>query len=298
MEKANLLNELLNDIKYFKNVTLEDFCLLNSLEVDELGLFNDKVAQVTPLLNQICSYALANKLLNDDQLDLISESVAQNQLEKCLTIFEKCQDYVEILIEEDCKHPSVSNVVNCVNSSFFYEQFYKCLADFIPEVDIMTQNTLIDLVYTADEVIQEIYDNLLMLLINELQNNSTMSTKQLLTALNKYSECCKPLCIIVPPNESIYNCDNGETYISYFNENNNFKLNQILANSLISLANIIKTIEDYEKVNIYDFEDEEDDFKDTIDEMKECYVKYQSYKYKYYKDTYKEQKLLRKCKKM
>lgn len=297
MEKSNLLNELLNDIKYFDDVTLEDFCLLNSLEADELDLFNDKVSQVTPLLNQICSYALANKFIDDINLDLISDTVAPNKLEKCLSIFQKCEDYIEILIEDDCKHPSVSNVVNCINGSFSYEQLYECLTDFIPVVDNSTQNILVDLMYNADEVIQEVYDNLLLILLNCLQNNPTISTKQLLVLLNRYGKSCAMLCIIAPQNGLIYNHNNSDTYVSCFNDGNNFGLNQILVNSLLSLANIIKIVEDYEKRHNYEFE-EDDELKDLIDEMKDCYSIYQSYKYKYYKDTYKEQKLLKKCKKL
>lgn len=178
MEKTNLLNELLNKINYFENISLEDFCLLNSLETYELGEFNDKVSQVTPLLNQICSYVLTGKIINDIALEYISDVVDEKKYETCMSICKKCDEYIEILINEGCKHPSVTNVINCVNGSYFYEQFYDYLSSFIIDAENPTKQILTELMYDADEIIQRMYDNLLENLHTVLKNNKNLTTEQ------------------------------------------------------------------------------------------------------------------------
>lgn len=78
MDKEKLLNILLNNIDCFSNVSEIDFYLLVIIDTSELGLMNDNVIKLTPLLKQITEYALVNIVLDDEQLERIEHCFDKN----------------------------------------------------------------------------------------------------------------------------------------------------------------------------------------------------------------------------
>ena len=115
MNKNEILSFLMNNMSCFEDVTLEDFCLLNSLESDELGLMSEQCSRVTPLLRQISNYALIMMVVNEENLGELSAFVDEDKMDDIKKIIEYCYQYVEILHDEGCKHPSILSNVDLLN---------------------------------------------------------------------------------------------------------------------------------------------------------------------------------------
>lgn len=302
MEKQEVLNFLVNNIDCFNNVSLEDFCLLNSLDSDELGFINDKVSRVTPLLKQICDYALIAAIVNDEQLTQIDKCIDEDDtmLNESINIIENCFQYVQILEQENCHHPSILNMTNLIKGIVKYSNFNDIIIKLIELVDDEFQDDLIDFGTIVDDELTGITDYYFDYFIDELENQMITNKKELLLGLSNYAiNFCNTIMLI--SNNSGMRTNNivcyDDNYINVFK--NNSKINQkfdlTIFKGLNSFATIVQKIENYEIENFYSIDSY---VYELIEDLKTSYALYQFYKYKNLKDSYKEMRLLEKCKKM
>lgn len=189
MTKTELLEYLLNNIECFHDVSIEDFNLLASLETDELGLVNEKVSKITPLLKQICEYSIIKDIINNDDLSEMEAYIDEDDdmLDDIIDIVEICSQYVEELIKDDCHHPSVLLITDQINGMKSYSQFNDILNEFIELTeDNILEEDLLDLSIETIDRHLDILVNSFHELIIKLKNNKITNKQELLFSMNNY----------------------------------------------------------------------------------------------------------------
>lgn len=301
MEKQELLNFLMNNIDCFNNVSLEDFCLLNSLDSNELGFMNDRVSRVTPLLKQICDYALIAAIVNKEQLSQIAKCIDEDDtmLKESISMIENCFQYVQILEQENCHHPSILNMTALINGITEYSNFNDIIIELIRLINDEFQDNLIDFGTIVDDKLAAITDYFFDYFIDELENKIITNKKELLLGLSNYAINFFNTIMLIDNSSKKTNgiiCFD-DNYINIFKSNN--KINQnfdlTIFKVLDSFATIVRKVENYEIENFYSIDT---DVYELMEDLKKSYNLYQFYKYKILKDNYKETRLLEKCKKM
>jgi len=301
MEKQELLNFLMNNIDCFNNVSLEDFCLLNSLDSNELGFMNDRVSRVTPLLKQICDYALIAAIVNDEQLVQIAKYIDEDDtmLNESINIIEICFQYVQILEQENCHHPSILNMTALINGITEYSNFNDIIIELIRLVNDEFQDDLIDFGTVVDDQLTAITDYYFDGFIDKLENKMITNKKELLLGLSNYAINFFNTIMLIDnsskKNNSIVCFD--DNYINIFKSNSKINLNFDLTifKVLDSFISIVQKVEDYEVENFYSIDS---CVYELMEDLRKSYSLYHFYNYKILKDNYKETRLLEKCKKM
>lgn len=297
MTKTELLEYLLNNIKCFKNVRIEDFNLLASLETDELGLVNDNVSKITPLLKQICEYSMIKDIINTDDLSEMEVYIDEDDdmLDDIVDIVEICSQYIEELKEENCNHPSVLITNDLINGIGAYSKFNDTLSEFIETTkELESQESILNLSIETNDRILDMLPNIFHELVMKLKNQQITNKEELIIQMNNYCQNFINIIMLISKCNSISYIDNN--YITVINNdlihsNYNFNIFDFLDNQ----TEIISMIEEYQEEHLYYLDSE---MEDIISNIKDLYVIYKSYKYRYLKNSYKEQKLLQKCKKM
>lgn len=300
MTKTELLEYLLNNIECFHDVSIEDFNLLASLETDELGLVNEKVSKITPLLKQICEYSIIKDIINNEDLSEMEAYIDEDDdmLDDIIDIVEICSQYVEELIKGDCHHPSVLLITDQINGMKSYSQFNDILNEFIELTeDNILEEDLLDLSIETIDRHLDILVNSFHELIIKLKNNKITNKQELLFSMNNYCQNFINIMMLVSKNNN--NCESSITYFdnNYVIVTNNDFIhpNLTILDILDNQSEIISMVEEYQEEYSYDIDSEIDNI---ITNIMDRYTVYKSYKYRYLKNSYKEQKLLQKCKKM
>lgn len=295
MTKQELLEYLLNHIDYFKEVSLEDFCRLASLEPCELGLMNYDNYQVTSLLQQICNYALVDtNLSQEDKEDIenyLSSHEEQQFLDDALDVANKCYQYVDIMLENGANHPCLKNINNLINGAFLYTEIAKIVCKLIENTSDQFQNDLIYFGNIIDEKIMDITDSIWNDLLKTIENKKITSGIDLLNNISNYIKQILVIAIFVPLNQSHTYCME-DTYIHFLTKEKihpEFKLS--IGDCIRSLSIIAKKVHKYQE---YD----DDTISQLIEDLEEGYYVYNSYRYLYLKNQYQESKMIEKCKKM
>lgn len=306
MKKEELLSSLVNNISCFNDVTEMDFYLLASLESDELGLMNDKVSRITPLLKQICDYALITVILTEDEIERIDSYIDEddNMFTDSSEIIEICYQYLLLLQQENCHHPSVLIALDLIAGLNYYNEFNASVVELIKITDDEFQDNLIDFGTVVDDNLIEIPEMLFECIINKLSKGIITSKEELLLNLSNYARNYLNTIMLISKNISIYQNQKksnstlcvGNSYVHIFpNERINQNYDLTLIEAINSFATIMQSIEEYEEDHYYQMDSE---VEELIEELKESYSLYESFKYKFFKNSYKEEKLLEKCKKM
>lgn len=304
MEKEEILAYLLKNIDCFQNVTEIDFYNLTIINTRYLGNDNNETLKVTPLLKQICNYALIATIITEEQLSQIASYIDDTQLLTFSTnIIEKCLEYIGILYDEGCEHPSVLNIKNIINGTQKYNDFNDLILDLASITDDTFRDDLIDFGSDIDEEISSITDQLFNNLINRIKRGLIATRKDLLLNLSSYAVNFVDTLMLTAYNVNRYRQNDestvciGNTYIHIFKKDGqiNQSFGLTLLKALNGMAEVINKIEEYEIENIYSIDSE---CEELIIGIKESYLLYQSYKYQIIKHNYNEQKILEKCKKM
>lgn len=301
MEKQELLEFLLKHITYFKNIKYEDFYLLANLESTQLGLVDANNCQVSSLLKQIADYALIEDILTDEQIMEIRKSLPNedgNILYEALDIIDKCHQYIDLLLEENCHHPSVNNNINLVVASGLYDTMLEYINYLILKTDDEFQDDLIEFGNNIDDSLIEIPDSILETIMSYLNGKFIKTPQELILYLSNYAKNClitrlglKTVSIQQNPKNQIFYID--DCYINVIKDSKiNLESNLKVSDVLIGLSTIL------EKANKYKDYTSDIEVLNLLKDLEEIYYLYESYKYRYLKDDYKEQKLLEKCKKM
>ena len=301
MEKQELLEFLLKHISYFKNVKIEDFYLLADLDSSQLGLVDDNNCKVSLLLKQISDYALVKEVLKDEQIMDIRNSISDKNsdiLYDCLDVVDKCYQYIDILLEENCHHPSVTNNINLVVASGLYDKMLDYINDLIMVTEDEFQEDLIDFGNKVDESLVEIPDSILENIMSFLDRGLVRTSEELSLYLSNYAKNflitrlgLKTVSVQQNIKNQIFYID--DCYINVMKDSRmSLGFDLKISDVLIGLSTIL------EKVNEYKDYTNDIENLNLISDLEELYYLYESYKYRYFKDNYKEQKLLEKCKKM
>ena len=295
MNKEELLNFLLNKINYFKNVELEDFCLLNSLESDELGLMNENVFKVTPLLKQISDYALIYSIINEEELEELAACIDDEEvLEEIIEVIEACSNYVEILQQENCYHPSVLINSDIQSSITLYSEFDGSICDLMELIDGETNDdVLLDSSKIAIDDPQDKADLIFETLKINIRSGEIVEKEDILLGLLNYSMEFIDIVLTTSKNKQIAyqgNCYFDISENDRFPSDDSISLLEVLENQIL----ILNKVKEYED----DSFEEDEEVKETIQNILEAYELYKGYKYRFLKDSYKESKILAKCKKL
>lgn len=280
MEKE-ILEKLSENIRYFKDVKKEDFELLNDMEVDELGLINNHVAKITPLISQLVKYAMIMEILTDEEqkdLSTTFEQIDDSLYSKVFTHINLCNSYVRDLIDKGCKHPSILKIMDIEKGIFTYDEIQESICMLIPEHNDKFFERLLDLSGDFDESILSINYEQFKALLDIVESYQMTSPIELLKKLSKYTNK-KALDLMSLQN---YNFP----VFDWCYRDVCFCINKYP----LLLGDALKEIAEYE---IYD-----EDLYEILEYIKEAYNLYNSYRYSYIKNDYKENWLLEKCKKM
>lgn len=301
MDKKEILTYLKCDSSYFTNVCEKDFRTLANIETCELGFMNSTNFQITPLLRQICHFALISSNLYSTEIEQIINTVSSRQLaitmEQIRKFADYCFCYVDLLSNENCHHPSVLNVINLSAHLYYYDEIQDIVCDLASCIDDPFQKVLIDCLSSIDEKLLNLVDSLLIGLIQKMKQN-IYSKETILKLLVDYVENKLLLCGMfgVPDKNqkrenTIYYVD--QNYIHFSSQKSLYPgVQEPILKYLDNFSQLIQKIEYYKQ---YSYDDEA---LALIDEIEKMYSLYESYRYKYLKDSYQEQKLLEKCKKM
>jgi len=304
MDKIEILKFLADNIECFEDVTIDDFYELSTIDTEELGSMNKKVSSLTPLLKQICNYALIAAVVDGCELSDIADCFYEDDiLKNNINIIENCFQYVEILQQENCHHPSILAMINLINGLTVYTNFLEIIDELIELTEDEFQDDLIDFGTMIDDRLDEIREYLFENLINRIKKGIVTNEKELLTCLSNYTKNYLNTILLLSKNNNLY--QQNENHISCFeniyintqkrNDRINKESSLTLLKAIESFGIIIQKAEDYITYNFYDMDS---DIETLIGDLKEAYILYESYKYKVLKDNYKEQKLLEKCNKM
>ncbi len=295
MEKLELLEYLLNHRDYFKEVSLEDFSLLASLEPSELGLMNKDNYKITPLLKQIGNYTLVdiNLFLEDiEDVENILPRSEQKSLLDALDIADKCCQYVDILLEEGAHHPCLTQVDYLINGAFLYDTIIEITCELIKITDGRFQNDLIDFGNIVDDQVVDITDGMKEDLLQLLASRKMTSGVDLLRILSDYIRQTLMINNFFPINSMNIDYIN-DTYIHWIGSKETGPFYPLsMGNYIQSLSLIMQRAHKYQDYT------RDDEILKNIHNLEESYYLYNSYRYLYIKNQYQEHKMLQKCKKM
>lgn len=303
MDKEEYLTFLQEKIEYFDNVSIGDFQLLSVLDSESLSIIDVDVCQVTPLLKQICDYALISYVFEDYELEKLEKSLNKNSniyLNEILGFSEKCCEYIAALLGEDCTHPSILKKLNLTNGFSYITTFSDNVMNLLDNVNDDMYDSIIDfgnyIEDKFDNIMEEIFDNIL----KKIKKHEINLNKELLIYLKNYAKNLLSLSVL---NTKYSNSDKEETiniiinhqsYIRIFDDSSAFPGLDIKTYDLItSFVLIIKKLEEYKRNKNISKE-----LLNKINELIELYNAYYSCKYECIKNTIDEQKILEKCKKM
>ena len=275
------LDILKEHIKCF-NFKEEDFDYLKEIPVDEMGLMNERIYKITPLLDEITLYAYGAAFYNIQEYEMLSER--NNISDEVNQVMETCFNYVNSLIENDCHHPSILVYKDMVNSDCLYESMMSALSDSINYVeDEEVSNELINISCDVDNTICEFIDESYAVLAEQTENKSSKEILNLFGTIGRDRGMAELLlfntAIIAPV------CD---TWIRFLNGQD-----IVLTNKLISMIQIIDKELPYVR-----YGNNSEELEDAFNNIKESYELYKCFQGDYYKNSYKEARLLEKCKKM
>ncbi len=295
MKKLELLEYLLNHKEYFKGVSLDDFCLLASLESSELGLMNQDNYKVTPLLKQISNYALVDTNVTQEDIEDIRNSLSSREekfLESALDVANKCHQYVDILLKEGAHHPCIIKVNYLINGTFLYKTMMKIICNLIKITNDLFQDNLIDLTSIADDQVMDITDEMKEDLLQQVASRKMTSGVDLLRILSNYIKKILLIDNFLPfSSMDIHYSD--DTYIQFIDRE------KIHPNYNLSIGDCIQCLSFIlEQAHKYQEYSSDDKILDYIDDLEEEYHLYNSYRYLSVRNQYRENKMLEKCKKL
>ncbi len=304
MDKKEIFTYFKNNSSYFKEISQEDISVLENLEADELGVMNPVIFQITPLLQQICRFALIPNALYstevEEMMDVVSSPSFENTIEDILEFTDYCSCYVDFLSSLDCHHPCVMNAVNSLAHMYYYNQVQDTVCDLISCTEDVFQNDLINCVHDTDEKLLNIVDFLFNRLKKQIKQNLN-SKETILKLLVDYVQNKLLLCGMfgvsdphLQKENAIYYIDNH--YIYFANQNSIYPGYQESTFQFLNcFSQLMQKVEKYQD---YYYGGSDDETSDLIIQLQNSYSLYESYRYKYLKDSYREQRLLEKCKKM
>ena len=134
--KEKILDMIMEEIDCF-DATKEDFEKLKSLNAEDLERLNQKAIVSTPLLTQICNYAMADMLTDDYMVRFLNNSDNVKEKLKAIRTMKLCTAYVDELYNNKCAHPTI---IGC-NDLIFGVELYNTIINLISETPCYLDKT-------------------------------------------------------------------------------------------------------------------------------------------------------------
>ena len=303
MEKIKLLEEMIQYLSYFNEATLEDFCLLASIDINELSLMNENTYRVTPLLKQIASYSLIIALLDQEEIALLQSCLPldSTMVDDVLDFSQCCNNYVHILLEEGCNHPSISNLIVLIHCVTCYNEMLETARKIL---EITTDEELTDILTDMSEILDLSLKNILdiefLRIAERLSKGTIASAEELLKVLTNYTRNYFTTRLQISKFTNNQNAKETKgSNIYYVNDwyVQIVKDSKIHADFDLKISEAINILVDtFSQLEFYKYCSSEEEY--LLEELKEHYHLYKGYKYYYLKNQYCEQSIFEKCKKM
>lgn len=253
-----------------------EFDLLSQMSSDELGMINDRVAKVTPLLRQISSYAMIVSFIDDCDIETLRQMTGNNKLfDRVDDIRTACADYLYDLGDDDCHNPTFK-IYKALNvTALLFDEINDSLWNFfrqndsITETDKKVNDTFIDICNDVDHF----YETSLGFVAENI--NLFNTPNKLLTALSMISLALGLKFSLVSQQNILEAFDKNAVVDSNYQD-----LSLLFSNMFMNI-NGNSSID-----------------QETKDYLNEAYYLYKSYQYVSLTNGEKEKTLLKKCKKM
>lgn len=281
-EYINILKEYSEYFDYKK----EDFDELLNTDINIMGLMDERVYKISPLLLQIADYAYGESILNDLDARYYNETGQNFDVPIC-TIIRNCFNYMDELVSNDCHHPTVLMFKDLMYGSNSYENIVDNMGYFAVNADPYLKENLISFLSNVDEKIIEYKDSFDGRIYNVLSN--VKSWKDLLRIFGIYGRCEKERKLLVLDEFQVDSTD--DAWIKSYDK----KKQTVDGYNTDQFYKIMKIIED--KIDDYKYEEDEGLF-DTLDGILADFSEYRAYHYEYVKSIYKEVKIFEKCHKL
>lgn len=258
----------------------EDFKLLERINFDRLGLINDKVCKVTPLLSQLTSYAIIPAFIYPYEYEELKEYSNEIIFDEAEEVFQASFEYAIMMFDYGCKHPSILNFKNLINISDCYEVIMDKLSLLMKneKVDKEITGLINDFMVTVDDKVINKSDDLLD---NEREKLASIGSSYDL--LSSFSDCAFQIAF----NKTMLSDE-----FRYYYINNNWIRYAKNDYDSVMLFDIVSKLSNYKK-NCGN-----DGILSDISILEEAYYLLKSYQCDYLRNNYKEYKMLEKCKKM
>ena len=249
-----------------------------------MGLMDERVYKITPLLMQIASYAYGDIILNDFD-ERYYNKFHENIDSPICDVIRNCFNYIDELASNDCHHPTVLMFKDLMCGSNLYEDITNNLSYSTGNLTGELKERIIDFLNNVDEPIIEYKDSFDERLYKTLDN--VKSWKDLITLFGIYGRSARESQLLVQGGFGLENT--GECWIKVYGKNSRD------AYYTEEFYKIIGYIEKkLDRISAY----EDSDIFDALSEIKDNFEEYRAYHYEYIKSMYKEAKIFEKCHKM
>lgn len=292
MEKTEYMNILEKHIDAF-DFNKRELEYLFKTPIESMGLMEDRIYKITPVLDQICTYALGGTFFNDLELECIPENGLGFD---AVQVMQGCIYYMDDLLKSECKHPTVLIYNDLINGSNLYNTIMEDVSNSVELLDGDIKEKLTNFLENVDEKILKYKATSYNVVESSIQKINTKKT--MLKLFGEYGRKRALTELLVATAYASYNCGNDWCKV-YADKSGD-------PSFTLEFVNLIKLIEENlpyieDEFDYYEYDDEDEDepgLCEYFNEIKEAYFLHKSVQYDYLKNSYKEARLLQKCKKM
>ena len=278
------LNRLKENSQFF-DFDKKEFDRLINTDINIMGLMDNRVYKISPLLMQITSYAYGDGLYHD--LEAMNYNENGNFFDTPIgEVMDTCCEYVMDLSCNGCNHPTILIYNNLLNGSCAYNDMVDNMSYALEYADENLQYDITDFISNVDDKILKYKEDINDIIYSEL--SKVKDWKDLLKLFGKYGKTSLKADMFALENYNSY-CI-GNFWVKYYN------MNKITGDSYFTqeLHKIMKII--YDKLENDDYMD--DDLFELLSDIYETYTSYKQIQLYYLKNDYKESKIYEKCHKM
>lgn len=274
----NTINYFETFKKYRKNLGagVVDLEYIKSLNVNEM-LTNINIIYIAPILKKMAFYSLSHKYIDIDYLKDLAPT-NESFYDDTKELSEACTDYLNILYDEGCMHPSVLRYNDLDEGVAAYENILNHANIIDGNLDNYNNNVIVSKFNNTirkDADLDYYYQQQLFERLNKAENfdsfNFEMASNAFLYSMRKlmYDDCS---------NDLIYSYDN------------NYNVGRIVRQN--DSKQVMKFLDFMIKMNEIDENMEESKYSEDIKEIIRNYKLYCSYRNSYIKNTCNENKVL------
>lgn len=278
MQKKEIFDYFRENINSF-DFSLEELELLESMDVNTMGLMDEENYQVTNVLSKIATYDLAFNIFNEDIIDILEESELNSyEKEIILNNFSYCYEMMNYLVNNNCQHPSVLSAISIADCLLVFDKTITIINHLREDTDDILDDETLSML-EADDKICSTYNNCIELISGYISENPII--KDIMTHIARAAVAYTSSVL-----ENGY-CATGIEYEQIT------KVDYSMAEITIKFSDFIIKIEKLLENNKLDQK-----VVEYLEKIKEGYELYKGYQYHSLAYSYREGKMLEKCNKM